>query len=288
MLHARIAGMTVSFQSNDSDFFEKRLAEYKIPTPEKSDLNLRVIASDKVEAPEGKEVLRHGAVSLTEMTDGRLALCTFAKSDGKVLQSTVFQPDYSAVEITLYRDRNRAGMTNTDWEYVYTGVAFSNRLAYLGGLVLHGSSIAYEGKGVVFSAPSGTGKSTHTALWEQCFGEKVVPINDDKPAIRFKEEQPFLYGTPWSGKTDRNHNLSVPLKAIVFIERAKENRIRRLSPTEAMMYIGSQTVRPFYDAGQGLRVLDCTEKLIKTIPMYLLGCTISEEAVGVVKQELQW
>ncbi len=288
MFHACIAGMTVSFQSNDVDFFEKRLAEYSIPAPKQSDLMLRVTSFDALQKPQGRELLRNGSTSVVKLDDGRFALSTVGKVSGKVLQNTFFLPDYSAVDIELYSGRRRVGMTDTDWEYVYTGAAFANRLAYLGGVVLHGSSIAYEGKGVVFSAPSGTGKSTHTALWQKKYSEKVTPINDDKPAIRFVDEQPYVYGTPWSGKTDKNHNISVPLHAVVFIERASQNSIRRLSPTEALLRINNETVRPFYDAGQGMRVLDCTQKLIETIPMYLLGCTISEDAVELVKRELQW
>ena len=74
----------------------------------------------------------------------------------------------------------------------------------------------------------------------------------------------------------------------MFLERASQNTIRRLSPIEAMLRINNETVRPFYDAGQGVRVLDCVQKLIETTPMYILGCTISEDAVKLVKRELQW
>lgn len=288
MFHACIAGMTVSFESNDTAFFEKRLAEYSIPAPEKTDLLLRVTSSDSLEKPQGRELLRNGSTSVLKLQDDRLALSTVGKITGKVLQNTIFTPDYSVVDIELYNGRRRSDLTVTDWEYVYTGATFANRLAYLGGVVMHGSSISYEGKGIVFSAPSGTGKSTHTALWQQRYGEKVTPVNDDKPAIRFVGEQPYIYGTPWSGKTDKNHNVSVPLHAIVFLERAPQNSIRRLSPTEAMLRINNETVRPFYDAGQGVRVLDCIQKLIETTPMYILGCTISEDAVKLVKRELQW
>ncbi len=288
MFHACIAGVTVSFESNDTDFFEKRLAEYSIPAPKQADFMLRVTSSDALQKPQGREVLRNGSTSVMELGDGRLALSTVGKVSGKVLQNTIYTPDYSQVDIEIYSGPRRTNLTSTDWEYMYTGMAFANRLAYLGGVVLHGSSIAFEGKGVVFSAPSGTGKSTHTSLWAKRYGEKVTVVNDDKPAIRFVGEQPYIYGTPWSGKTDKNHNISVPLQAVVFVERASQNRIRRLSPTEALLRINNETVRPFYDAGQGIRVLDCTQKLIQTIPMYLLGCTISEDAPELVKRELQW
>ncbi len=288
MLHARIAGITMSLQGGDREFFEKRLQEYGIPAPPTVDLAVRVERVEQIAVPAGNEVLKRGGISVLDLPDGRFAVLTISKKTGRALQCTVFARDYSAVDITLLKDRRTPDMTDTDWEYVYTGLVFADRLAYLGGLVMHGSAIAYDGKGVVFSAPSGTGKSTHAGLWAKRFGEKVISVNDDKPAIRFDGEQPFLYGTPWSGKTDSNHNVFVPLQAIVFLERAEENRIRRLTPTEAMLHLGNETIRPFYDVQQGLRVLERAEKLIQTVPMYLLGCTISEEAVELVKQELQW
>ena len=72
---------------------------------------------------------------------------------------------------------------------------------------------------------SGTGKSTHTALWLKNFAPRASIINDDKPAIRIQKDGIFVYGTPWSGKTDQNKNVKVPLQGIAFLERGEENSI---------------------------------------------------------------
>ena len=79
-------------------------------------------------------------------------------------------------------------------------------------ILVHGSCVAVDGKGYLFTAKSGTGKSTHTRLWRQELGERAVMVNDDKPLIRISENGPVIYGTPWDGKHRLSNNIGVPLK----------------------------------------------------------------------------
>lgn len=127
-----------------------------------------------------------------------LPLCL--QPDRQVLFTITYAPDYAEVDIALLETRRHPVFSLTDWEYMYTGAMFHNRLMQLGGGVLHSSSLAWRGQGVAFSANSGTGKSTHTGLWKQVFGDEVEIINDDKPAIWFDEGQPMLCGTPGAAK----------------------------------------------------------------------------------------
>ena len=82
-----------------------------------------------------------------------------------------------------------------------------------------------DGAAYLFTAPSGTGKSTHTRLWREVFGDRVWMINDDKPMLRISENLVTAYGTPWNGKHHISRNASAPLKAIVQLNRGKENII---------------------------------------------------------------
>ena len=85
---------------------------------------------------------------------------------------------------------------------------------------------AMDGQAYLFSADSGVGKSTHSRLWQQVFGDqRVTIINDDKPALRLRDGVWYVYGTPWSGKYGLNHNLCYPLAGICFLERSKTNKI---------------------------------------------------------------
>ena len=101
-------------------------------------------------------------------------------------------------------------------------------------LLLHGSTVAVDGQAYLFTAPCGTGKSTHTRLWKQVFGERAVMVNDDKPFLELKDSGILLHGSPWSGKHGLDSNISVPLGGICLLERGSENRIHTLSPEQAL------------------------------------------------------
>ena len=287
MIQAQIAGLSVQFDGGDPEFFPNRLREYEVEI-EVPDLSMKMSRESVIAVPSGKEVVCRDGQGFVQLPNGDLCRYVVGKKTGRVLQTCYSSADYSRFEYALLDSRRHPSLSLTDFEYLYSGEAFANRLAYLDGLVMHGSAIHYEGNGIVFSAPSGTGKSTHAGLWKKQYGERVGHINDDKPAIRFDGDMPIVYGTPWSGKTDTNSNIKAPLKAIVFLEQAAENRIRPLSVSDAVFHIYRETVRPFYDEALGLKVLETAERLIQSVPVFLLECTISQEAVELVKNAMKW
>lgn len=144
-------------------------------------------------------------------------------------------------------------------------------------LFMHAAVIQYAGQAYAFSAPSGTGKSTHIALWRQYFGEGVTIINGDKPILRRTEDGFIAYGTPWCGKEGWQRNTCAPLKAICFLERSTQNTIRRLDSSEAVDRIFHQMLRPKTVAEMDL-TLSLADALLRTVPIYVLGCDISREA----------
>lgn len=143
--------------------------------------------------------------------------------------------------------------------------------------LMHAAVVKYDGRAYAFSAKSGTGKSTHIALWRKCFGEGVTVINGDKPILRQTEEGFLAYGTPWCGKECWHTNDSAPLRAICFIERSTENYIRPLDSREAVERVFHQLLRPKTAAEMEMTV-SLTDALLRTVPVYVLGCDISREA----------
>ena len=101
-------------------------------------------------------------------------------------------------------------------------------------LLIHGSAIAADGKGYLFTAKSGTGKSTHTRLWRQLLGDRAVMINDDKPFIRLTEDGAQLCGAPWSGKHGLDTNITVPLAGICLLERGEQDAIAPLGKEDLL------------------------------------------------------
>lgn len=154
-------------------------------------------------------------------------------------------------------------------------------IIHRGGFFLHCSCLRYRGEAIVFTAPSGTGKSTHAALWRKHFGDEVTMINDDKPLVREKDGRFFIYGTPWNGKHRLGNNISAPIRAVVFLRQEKENSAQPLDSFRALSLILQQTVIPSgKDSLSAL--LDMLGRMMETVPMYTLGCNISDEAVQTI------
>ncbi len=146
-----------------------------------------------------------------------------------------------------------------------------------GVMLLHAATVKVNGKAYAFSAPSGTGKSTHIRLWRRVFGERISILNGDKPLVREKDGVITAYGTPWCGKEGWHANDQAPLAALCFIERAETPRIRPLGKDEAVGRVFGQLLKPTHAEGVK-EVLRLTDILIRNVPLYLLSCDISEAA----------
>lgn len=167
-------------------------------------------------------------------------------------------------------------MTIEQHEYFWTGQAFNIRLMGYYGLMLHSSCVEKDGYAYLFSADSGTGKSTHTHLWlKNLSGTRI--INDDKPALIKENDIWYACGTPFSGKTDENANVKVPVRAIVFIKRGTENKVSRISIDEAIKLLFGQVIRTFREelAAKSLETID---SILKNVPVFSLECNMEDEA----------
>ncbi|MDR0889713.1 MAG: hypothetical protein LBM28_03575 [Oscillospiraceae bacterium] len=164
-----------------------------------------------------------------------------------------------------------------DCEYISTAGSFYRHLPFYDGVMLHASCVVVDGLAYLFSAASGTGKSTHVKLWLRLFGERTFVLNDDKPALRVIDGQVYVYGTPWSGKHDRSRNVCAPLGGIAVLKRAQENSIRKLSPQEAMFPLLNQTTRG-RSAQVTDRIFSVLEGIVKSGKIYELSCNMDISA----------
>lgn len=169
-------------------------------------------------------------------------------------------------------------LNQDDWEYMISGSDFYNELLRFDGILLHSSCIVVDDFAYAFSADSGTGKSTHTQLWLKHFGDRAYMLNDDKPAIRLIGEDVYACGTPWSGKYDYSTPKIVKLAGICFLERSENNWIKRAETGRAVFSIFSQTVRKLNQDKMD-KLFDVIQTLFDKVPLYELGCNISDEAM---------
>ncbi|MBR3297937.1 MAG: hypothetical protein IKI64_01915 [Clostridia bacterium] len=152
-----------------------------------------------------------------------------------------------------------------------------------GALLMHGSALALDGEAYLFTAPSGTGKSTHARLWREAFPGRVTMIDDDKPMLGFDEGGVTVYGTPWNGKHRLGSNTAFPLRAIALIERAEENGILRLSAAEAFPRLLGQIYAPRTRAAAS-GALALVSRLLGCAKVYLLRCRPDTEAARIAHE----
>ncbi|HAJ97701.1 MAG TPA: hypothetical protein DCO72_08200 [Ruminococcus sp.] len=146
--------------------------------------------------------------------------------------------------------------------------------------VFHGSVVAVENQAFLFTAKSGTGKSTHTRLWREYLGERAVMVNDDKPLINISENGIMVYGTPWNGKHRLGRNICVPLKALCILTRAEENHIEKISKSQAYAMLLQQVYRS-QNPEKMQKTLALIDKFADGVELYRLGCNMSWQAVEV-------
>ena len=163
-------------------------------------------------------------------------------------------------------------------EYMWTCEAFYRELLNHGGIMLHSSCVEKDGYAYLFSARSGTGKSTHTHLWLKNL-ENTRIINDDKPALVREKGVWYACGTPFSGKTDENLNVKVPVRAIVFLHRSEENEVKPLELSRAVGMFLSQTVNPS-DRSLSEKMLEILDILLREVPVFSLGCNMNDDAAA--------
>ena len=163
-------------------------------------------------------------------------------------------------------------------EYMSLGTSFAKRLLDFDGFQLHASAVVLEGKAYLFSAPPGTGKSTHTKKWCRLFGARH--LNDDKPAVRCMNGVWTAYGTPWSGKNDLSSPEGAPIGAVVFLKRGDTNSIRKLQPAQAVPYLISQLLR--YLTKEAMeRQMELADLFLRDVPVWELTCRNDDEAAWV-------
>ena len=146
--------------------------------------------------------------------------------------------------------------------------------------LFHCSAIAVDGKAYLFTAPSGTGKSTHARLWREVFGDRAVMINDDKPLLRVTSDSLLVYGTPWDGKHRLSTNTVAPVAGICLLERGEKNDVKQIAKEEAFPRLLQQTYRPQSPVAL-MKTMELLDAVASNVPLYRLRCNMESEAAHV-------
>ncbi len=285
----KIAGINLAIHS-DNRYMINRLKVFEDCKPDNIDLFAETLRCNYIEKPKGQIVIDEFVKWMKKDDDnGGFHVYRMDTNEKEIMAHMDINKDWSrniikCLNIKFDKSGNSAEIG--DWMEYYSfmlmGIVFRNRLLSMGGIVIHASSIAWKDKGILFTAPSGTGKSTHVCLWEKYHGNEVTVVNDDTPAIRFFDGVPTLCGTPWSGSSDKFANIQVPIGAIVVLKQASANSIVKLSPLEALPLLMPRVFLPYFDAELMEKAYSVLDIILTQVPIYLLACTPEKKAMELV------
>ncbi len=277
-----IGGINIDVQGTIYDYFKYRVRNYTIPDDALCSVKILCEEKKSIPVPLCDIVKKDNFRIYGETEDAYYQYDLLKENECSAIISS--DKKWTNIKCELMDVEDLGGASLNIRQFNMIGFVIKYIMLNSSGMSLHSSSLSYKNNGVMFSADSGTGKSTHTRLWQKVFDDVTI-VNDDMPVIKKVDDVWYLFGCPWSGKSEINANVSVPLKALVFLERGKVNEIERIYAPDSVLRIIKQTFLPAYKE-LAQKVMSNISKLVEDVPIYRLRCTISEEAPKVVKKEL--
>lgn len=237
----------------------------------------------------------------------------FRSAEDEAGESTIFVCDYEDISVTTYgveyypekeyrffrSQKNPSSMmfANQDWtnikicrgfngkysEELMTTAVYS-KLCEKHTLLMHAAFVDFNGDGIIFTGPSGIGKTTQAELWKKYLGATIV--NGDKAFVRNFDGEFYAYGAPWGGSSPYCLNKKSSLKGIVVLLQSDKNSIKRLDSVEATARLLPQIFMHHWDENCVANVLSTFENVLKGVPVWLLECRPDEEAVMITKESV--
>lgn len=262
---------------DDSQVFS-RLSPFATSCTDKPDLELHISSSSHINRPSGKLILDEGlkwVVRNNAAHNFSVFSCNENPSESASLLDT--NAEWNSSRITYLKNDH---VDNYSSILSLTEILFRSKILFHQGIVFHAAAISLQSKGILFCAPSGTGKTTQASLWRKHMGAKI--INGDRPAVRIINEQPLAFGTPWSGTSPDFSSTYAPLSAIILLEQSPTNSIRKLERIEIIQFLLPRCFLPYHDNKLMELAINNLEKIIELTPIYLLKCKPDKNSVELV------
>jgi len=276
MKYYEVNGIQFGFSYHFTDFFENNIEKYEIDDCEvEHHIETKMVQSIVIPSDIASMKFHNREVYINDHGEQ-----VYVYDKGFPVLMIETDKEYKRSTLSIVEGMNGA----SEIEYVYTGILFMELCLYHSIVSLHGAAIALHDQIIIFSGPSGTGKSTHVEYWKEI--EPLFEIiNDDKPLLHLERGEIIVSGSPWSGKTKGNSNVSFPLHSIVFLSQGTSNKIVKLTEEQKMIHIMRNINRPRQNE-LWENVSDVIESMIKDVPMYQASITKNVDAAIAVKKAL--
>lgn len=273
-----LCGQNVSisapFFPADSDYWKLFETEDAVP-----DLSISCVICDELPVPDGDLSGNNESISVYSKGDEIFRYSSMGTDSGAMTQYSI--ADSSRSKIFIVKRNYNVLM---DSRYMWNTIALAQLMLGKNILFFHSSFIEYNGNGILFSAPCGTGKSTQAFLWEKYRNAQI--INGDKSGVSLKDGVVYANGVPFCGTSDICKNVTVPLKAIVLLEQAKDNSVIRLKGVEALQMLMKNIYLDMLAPDEERKCVDLLIEIMSKVPVYLLRCTPDEQAVETLENVL--
>ena len=271
LIHCDIAKMNFSF-SMVSSLMNKQLKKYECEEEGNIVITSKIV--DKLEVPNGE--IEYHSKYYDIYRDGESLIQVLRDESENIFGIVIYNPNSAVI---LLENENVARKEYLLSEYAVLYYILRDQDAIL----IHSSSILYKDRGILFIAKSGTGKSTQARLWKEHLD--IVQVNDDKNIIIKENDELWIYGNPWSGKSFIDTNIRVKLTDLVFIYQSPENKIREISKKEQFLYLIPQITNSSFMYNRDK--WDMMTNALMDMNGYSMGCTISYDAVEMLKNRLE-
>lgn len=269
----------INFEIANQKLNSERMQKFQIKKPEKIDIQYMISCIDDTFSYENLTLCYDGKL-FREFEDSNYVYRVFCIYIGDYEnQLIIVRPKKQCMQWKILLGKELKEQYSKYFDFA-NHLAFENILCEFKGFILHASVVAYEGKGILFTAPSGTGKSTQGELWKKYKNADV--LNGDRAFIRKKEDGFWVYGSPLAGSSGIYKNEKVKINAIIVLRQAQTNTIRKLSAKDAFSNLYKETLINMWDNNFMTIVVEVISALVMQIPVYELSCRPDEESVDLV------
>ena len=280
-LNLKIANLKLDYTFHSFDYVKEQIYLYENSLKEKADYSIEVCLVEQIIpfVHQNQQILNGRSYFVSKRLD---VFEVFSEDDMPISEQIIFDKEKKKVTINI----NPSDVKDLPMkEYILSSMMFLEIAQKEGYLALHASAISYLDQGILFVAPSKTGKSTQASMWKQVYGDDVSIINDDKPLLYKDLDQFFVTGSPFAGKHSLSQNIQKPIKAIIFLEQAYQDDLILLNRSESLLRLMNNMLRP-RDEETWNKLLILVNEIIETIPIYLLKATKSISSVELVQNTL--
>lgn len=276
-----MAGIRIRVESDGGLSGDPGILEDYLAEPGASDYVLRAVQRERMPSPEGAEVYASGALRVYRRENSQMRFYGEVQDDpSRGYACAKWQA--RQIDAVFRQSKLRQGITS---KLLLTALDLPHILAAHNAFLLHASFIEHEGGAILFTAPSETGKSTQAQLWCEHAGAEL--INGDRAAVRIAEGTVMACGTPYSGSSPVRRNAKLPLRAIVVLGQAPENKIARLRGVRAFRAVLEGCTVNVWDRSDVELVTRTVTEVITRVPVYHLACTPDVRAVELLKQTME-